>query len=70
MRLIYNVSTRGTQNVPGVDIKVPGFGNTTTVELLDPSGASPGVYFKNIGKLLLIQQKLAFIFLHIGLKNS
>ncbi|ODN02819.1 Group XV phospholipase A2 [Orchesella cincta] len=54
MRLIYNFTTRGTENSDGVIINVPGFGNTTTVELLDPSGASPGVYFKNIVEQSLI----------------
>ncbi|CAL8096777.1 unnamed protein product [Orchesella dallaii] len=60
MRLIYNFTTRGTVNSPGVVINVPGFGNTTTVELLDPSGAGPGVYFKNIGNWNMLKTVQAF----------
>lgn len=48
MRLVYNNETRTTSNSPGVDIRIPGFGNTTTVEWLDPSRVSPSAYFTNI----------------------
>lgn len=48
MRLIYNNETRTTSNAPGVNIRIPGFGNTTTVEWLDPSMVSPSAYFTNI----------------------
>ncbi|GAB1600840.1 group XV phospholipase A2-like [Argonauta hians] len=36
MRLIYDPKTRRTLDSPGVDVKVPGFGKTETVEYLDP----------------------------------
>ncbi len=43
-RLTYNTTTRQTDNMPGVDIRQPGFGNTTTVEWLDSSQLSPSEY--------------------------
>lgn len=48
MRLVYNSTTRTTENAPGVTIRVPGFGNTETVEWLDPSQHYPTGYFYNI----------------------
>ncbi|XP_076254816.1 lysosomal phospholipase A and acyltransferase-like isoform X1 [Rhynchophorus ferrugineus] len=48
MRLIYNNVTRKTQNPEGVDIRVPGFGESETVEWLDPSHAATGSYFNTI----------------------
>ncbi|KAF5306639.1 hypothetical protein FQA39_LY08828 [Lamprigera yunnana] len=53
MKLTYNNVTRKTSNVEGVDIRVPGFGETETVEWLDPSHASSGYYFKDIGNALV-----------------
>ena len=37
MKLQYNETTMASSNVPGVDIKVPGWGTTTTFERLDSS---------------------------------
>lgn len=53
VRLVYDNVTRKTQNVPGVETRVPGFGSSETVEWLDPSHASAGAYFKDIGNTLV-----------------
>lgn len=53
IRLIYDNKTRSTLNPPGVDIRVPGWGSSETVEWLDPSHASAGAYFKDIGNTLV-----------------
>ncbi|KAK6183616.1 hypothetical protein SNE40_011058 [Patella caerulea] len=37
LRLVYDNVTRTTSNSPGAEIYIPGFGNTETVEYLDPS---------------------------------
>ncbi|GFY59931.1 phospholipase A2 group XV [Trichonephila inaurata madagascariensis] len=37
MRLVYDNQTRKTSNMPGVDVRVPGFGGTETVEIIDPN---------------------------------
>lgn len=34
-RIVYNRTTRRTSNSPGVDVRVPGFGQTYTIEFLD-----------------------------------
>ncbi|OZC12453.1 Lecithin:cholesterol acyltransferase [Onchocerca flexuosa] len=53
MKLIYNITTNKTSNMPGVLIEVPGFRNTNTVEWLDTSKASEGRYFTDIVEALL-----------------
>lgn len=53
IKLEYDNVTRTTRNMPGVDIRIPGFGSSETVEWLDPSHASPGSYFKDIGTRLV-----------------
>lgn len=53
VKLIYNNVTRTTSNSEGVSIRIPGFGGSETVEWLDPSHASTGAYFKDIGTTLV-----------------
>ncbi|XP_015178440.1 PREDICTED: group XV phospholipase A2-like [Polistes dominula] len=53
MRLIYDNETRTTRSPDGVDIRIPGWGDPFVVEYLDPSKASPGSYFKDIGNMLV-----------------
>ncbi|XP_045511551.1 phospholipase A2 group XV-like [Colias croceus] len=53
LRLDYDNVTRTTNNPPGVDIRVPGWGNPEPVEWLDPSHESPGAYFNTIGDALV-----------------
>ncbi|XP_046990636.1 phospholipase A2 group XV-like [Schistocerca americana] len=53
MKLVYNNQTRTTSNSDGVEIRIPGFGNSTTVEWIDPSMASEGAYFKDIANTLV-----------------
>nr|XP_010960814.2 phospholipase A2 group XV isoform X1 [Camelus bactrianus] len=45
IRLIYNRTSRATQFPDGVDVRVPGFGKTFSLEFLDPSKSSVGSYF-------------------------
>ncbi|CAG9864368.1 unnamed protein product [Phyllotreta striolata] len=53
IKLIYDNVTRTTRNSDGVDIRVPGWGGTETVEWLDPSHAATGSYFVDIGNALV-----------------
>ena len=48
MRLIYDNNTRTTRNNDGVVMKIPDFGNTTSVEYLDVGRSSYALYFGNI----------------------
>ena len=48
MRLIYDNKTRTTRNNDGVEMKIPDFGNTTSVEYLDVGRSSYALYFGNI----------------------
>ncbi|XP_055638226.1 phospholipase A2 group XV-like [Toxorhynchites rutilus septentrionalis] len=54
IRLVYNNVTRKTQNAPGVETRIPGFGSSETVEWIDPSHASVGAYFVNIANSLVL----------------
>lgn len=53
LKLNYDNITRTTSNQPGVDIRIPGWGDPFVVEYIDPSKASPGSYFKDIGDMLV-----------------
>ncbi|KAH7932256.1 hypothetical protein HPB51_029397 [Rhipicephalus microplus] len=53
MRLLYDNKTRTTRSPDGVHVRVPGFGNTSTVEWLDPSQVSPTAYFTRIVEALV-----------------
>lgn len=53
IKLIYDNVTRTTSNPDGVEIRVPGWGGTETVEWLDPSHASTGSYFTDIANTLV-----------------
>lgn len=53
IRLIYNRTTHTTSSPPGVDIRVPGFGETFSLEYLDPSKSSVGMYFFSVVQALV-----------------
>ncbi|XP_051975733.1 phospholipase A2 group XV-like [Xyrauchen texanus] len=53
MRLLYNRTTHQTHAPPGVDVRVPGFGKTYSLEYLDPSKQSVGMYFFTIVQALV-----------------
>ncbi|XP_064478264.1 phospholipase A2 group XV-like [Ornithodoros turicata] len=55
IRLVYDNRTRRTRSPAGVDIRVPGFGNTSTIEWLDPSQVAPTAYFTNIVEEFILQ---------------
>ncbi|XP_065162884.1 phospholipase A2 group XV-like isoform X2 [Atheta coriaria] len=54
IKLTYDNVTRKTTNSPGVDIWIPRFGSSETVEWLDPSHASVGSYFNKIADMLVL----------------
>ncbi|KAM4721469.1 lysosomal phospholipase A and acyltransferase [Rhinophrynus dorsalis] len=45
IRLVYNSTSRTTASPEGVYVRVPGFGQTYSLEFLDPSKRSVGIYF-------------------------
>lgn len=53
MKLVYNNASRTTFNQPGVLTRVPDFGNSSSVEWIDPSKASAGNYFASISSAIL-----------------
>lgn len=55
VKLIYNTTTRKTENMPGVQLRISGFGRSEAVEWLDPSFTKSlaGAYFKDIANALI-----------------
>ncbi|XP_015195306.1 lysosomal phospholipase A and acyltransferase [Lepisosteus oculatus] len=53
IRLIYNRTSNRTEAPPGVDVRVPGFGQTYPLEYLDPSKHALGMYFYTIVQSLV-----------------
>ncbi len=54
IKLVYDNVTHTTRNNDGVDVRVPGFGNSSSVEYLDPSMNSVSVYFAKVAQKLLL----------------
>ncbi|XP_029419839.1 group XV phospholipase A2 isoform X2 [Nannospalax galili] len=53
IRLVYNRTSRVTQFPDGVDVRVPGFGETFSLEFLDPSKSNMGSYFHTMVESLV-----------------
>ncbi|KAL7674867.1 hypothetical protein ACOME3_001141 [Neoechinorhynchus agilis] len=53
MRLVFDRETGKTRNVDGLQIRVPGFGDTSTVEYLSPHKPPFSSYFGSIVELLV-----------------
>lgn len=54
MKLQYDNVTRKTTNSPGVDIKIMNFGNTSSVEFVDPSQVSVTGYFNTLVEQMIL----------------
>jgi len=48
MKLLYDPVKRTTFNQPGVSLRVPGFGNTTSIEYMDPSENTFTIYYAKL----------------------
>ncbi|XP_006269373.1 phospholipase A2 group XV [Alligator mississippiensis] len=53
IRLIYNRTNKITEPPDGVDVRVPGFGQTFALEFLDPSKRNVGTYFYTLVQSLV-----------------
>lgn len=53
MRLVYNSTSKKTSNMDGVEIQIPGFGQTSTIEFFDSSAFSYSSYFAPIVRSLV-----------------
>ena len=58
MKLRYDPKTRTTRNNDGVETRVPGFGNSSTVEYLDSSRLSLSQYFAKV----IVKEDSMYIF--------
>lgn len=54
MRLVFNETTKMSDNAPGVDTKFPDFGGTSSVEWLDPSKASQVCLFHSLNLFIIL----------------
>ncbi|XP_061399219.1 phospholipase A2 group XV-like [Musca vetustissima] len=52
VKLYYDNVTRTTHNTPGVDIRIPGWGNPEVVEWIDPTHNKAGAYFRTLANML------------------
>ena len=58
-RLVYNPATNEYSNTPGVDIHVPGFGDTATVATTATDGSTAGTFpYMNQLSQLLCQSRI------------
>jgi len=55
IKLVYNKTTDRMENTPGVLTRIPDFGNTSSIEYLDPELSHPGQYFAPFVKSLVKQ---------------
>ncbi|XP_034101270.1 phospholipase A2 group XV [Drosophila albomicans] len=53
VKLYYDKITRTTHNTPGVETRIPGWGDPEVVEWIDPTHNSAGAYFKDIANVLV-----------------
>lgn len=52
LRLEYHNETRGTTNSVGVTTRIPGWGNSSSIEWVDPTQGADGAYFINLANAL------------------
>ncbi|KAM8717314.1 hypothetical protein ACLKA7_004076 [Drosophila subpalustris] len=53
VKLYYDKITRTTHNTPGVETRIPGWGDPEVVEWIDPTHNKAGAYFKDIANVLV-----------------
>lgn len=52
LKLTYDKATHTTKNSPGVELRIPGWGNSSVVENVDPTLTPFGAYFDVIAETL------------------